>query len=664
MPVDAPLTVTSLDPPISQANVNVDPITIEPEDRVRIPTSGDIASVAGALADTVLTNGTRLINSIRDSVVEIRSDRYAGIFGNTPSHSDLISIDAPQSELSFTPINAVAMSDVNVPDYLSYSPLEFVPPDNNISSTADEISAPNLSGYGFPSDAPSDPGIVVDVAIPPAPTVLLPDVPSLASVSIPDVPVLDIPTFTAQLADSPNSPDPAFSFTEEAYTSSLLSGYRNLVESWVEGTATGVSPEVETAIWNRGRDREAATYGAAMNQVARDFAGRGFPVPPGAAATLAFQALQKAREASTTISRDVMIKQAELEQQNRQFAMQEARQIEVAMMADAMQRAQRQFEVAKYVVEAAVAIYNAQVLKYNADVQAFTARATVYRERIQGELAKLEVYKSQIEGQKLISSLNQQAIEIYAARLEAAKTMIAVYEGQLSGARTTAEVQRIKIDAYKASVEAYGERVRARAGEFQAYASVVEAEVRRQELRRIAIEQYKVQADAANGAASARADMRRADAASRANDVELAKANIEAQWRQAQMQIESQRVAVEQEANQVRLRIGDLELQGKGVQSEAEIRKAEIMAAAEETRIQSTLVIAEMQQQIDASRIESAYQIAVGQINAQIQAASMAMYNISTSESRSQSSSTSLSNAHSTGIHVNTSQSWNHNYSH
>lgn len=130
------------------------------------------------------------------------------------------------------------------------------------------------------------------------------------------------------------------------------------------------------------------------------------------------------------------------------------------------------------------------------------------------------------------------------------------------------------------------------------------------------------------------------------------------------MQIESQRVAVEQEANQVRLRIGDLELQGKGVQSEAEIRKAEIMAAAEETRIQSTLVIAEMQQQIDASRIESAYQIAVGQINAQIQAASMAMYNISTSESRSQSSSTSLSNAHSTGIHVNTSQSWNHNYSH
>lgn len=342
---------------------------------------------------------------------------------------------------------------------------------------------------------PPEPAIDV-VSVPDAPSLALPAIPSLASITIPDIPTIDIPTFSETLGDAPIAPDTSFSFTEAQYTSDLLDSYMGLLATWVQGTSTGIHPDVELAIWNRGRDRESALYGSALTQIAKDFAARGFPIPPGAATALAHQAIQKAREGSSTIGRDIAIKQAELEQQNRQFALSETRQIELGMMNYASQIAQRSFEAAKYIIEAAVAVYGARVQQYNADVEAFKARAQVYRERIQGELAKLEVFKGEIEGQRLIASLNEQSVEVYKAQLQGVTALIGVYEAEVRAASVRADIAKNAIEVFKAQVGAYGEQVRAKASEYDAYATRIRAEVSKYELPKVQADVFRALTDA------------------------------------------------------------------------------------------------------------------------------------------------------------------------
>ena len=85
-------------------------------------------------------------------------------------------------------------------------------------------------------------------------------------------------------------------------------------------TGTGLPPAIEAAIWERDVDRLCEEAVKSEDEAANTWAMRGFQLPPGAliAATLGVQ-----RETADKIagqSRDVAIKQADLVQKNRQFA--------------------------------------------------------------------------------------------------------------------------------------------------------------------------------------------------------------------------------------------------------------------------------------------------------------------------------------------------------
>lgn len=438
----------------------------------------DANNAAGAL----VSNITSTINSL--SIPTITPPNIA--VGSVPDPEFPITPERPTIPIfpdapSFGGVNAVTL-----PTFGDAPTADINYPDVNLS-----IQPPAALSATVPP-APA----IETVAVPDAPSLDFPAIPSLASIVVPDIPTIDIPVFDETLGDAPLAPDTSFSFTEATYTSDLLDAYRGLLTSWIEGTATGIPEDVELAIWNRARDREAALYGSALTNIAKDFAARGFPIPPGAAAALAHQAIQKAREAGSTVSRDIAIKQAELEQANRHFALSEARQIEMGLMAYASQIAQRSFDAAKYVVEAAVAVYGARVQQYNADVQAFVARAGVYRERIQGELAKLEVYKGQIEGQRLVASLNAQTVEVYRAQLQGVTALVQVYEAEVRAASVRAEIARNGIEIFKSQVQAYAEQVRAKASEYDAYATRVRAEVSKYELPRVQADVFRALTDA------------------------------------------------------------------------------------------------------------------------------------------------------------------------
>jgi len=185
---------------------------------------------------------------------------------------------------------------------------------------------------------------------------------------------LDIARFDALLGTIPVNPNHTFAFTEIPYSSNLLTDLRARLLEWVDGKSTGLLPSVEQAIWDRGRAREVVSSNRKAQEAVRQFAMRGFSKPPGALSLEIMDATQESQNASLTLSREVMIKQAELEQSNRRFSFEQAEKMEEALIAYTSQQAARALEAAKALQTFLIDIYGHEVQAYGVETQAYAAR--------------------------------------------------------------------------------------------------------------------------------------------------------------------------------------------------------------------------------------------------------------------------------------------------
>ena len=148
-----------------------------------------------------------------------------------------------------------------------------------------------------------------------------------------------------------------------------------LVNSITVG-GTGIRPAIEAQIWQRDRDRVTAEGQRAEAQTLRDFADRGFSLPPGAAAA----GLRAIREQQMTTlqgqSRDAAIKTMDVEVENVRFAVEQA----VSARMQALGAAADYIRALMSAPDAA-----ARVASINSDAKArmLGATADLYRARLQ-----------------------------------------------------------------------------------------------------------------------------------------------------------------------------------------------------------------------------------------------------------------------------------------
>lgn len=511
-------------------------------------------------------------------------------------------------------------------------------PDDQIATIVPNL---NIAAPTPFTDSPPSAEALDPVPIPDAPSLVLPSPPSLQSVTIPDIPTINLPQFVAQLGDAPIAPDVSFSWTEDIYSSPLLDAvvakYLNEINN---GISTGLDPAVENALWARARDRAAETYLDAGEQVLREQAARGFPLPPGAANVALERIGEAARREVANTNREIAIEQARLEQSNRQFVLAQSYQIEATMVGYASQRAQRAFDAARYVVEAAVAVYGAKVQQYNADVTAFQARATVYGEQIRGEIARIEVYKAQIEGQKLITDLNDSTVRTYVAQLDAVTKQVEIYEAEVNAARLISETNRTKIEAFRAYVEAYGERVRAKTAEYQGYQTQIQAEVAKLEVPRVQAETFKARIDAYTARVTAETQRKQLEVDIKQRvPVEIYKTQIDAFA--AETGAIAERVKALADLFKVDADIYDAQVRGEAarvgaladvIRANAGIAEAQANVAVETLRTNAASLIETARLKIEGVRAQAAAM-------SQLAASAMNAVNFSVSASESQSTS-------------------------
>ena len=348
--------------------------------------------------------------------------------------------------------------------------------------------APTLS-YGAVPAVPD----IADVAVPGAPTIEDVPLPTLLAVNaVPFAGVNLREDWLQRLENLPEleivAPTPFEYAPGPQYASQLLDSLKAVLRQRIAG-GTGLPPEIEQAIWDRARSRETHISLGNQAQVLRTGEALGFPLPPGVLAEQLRNAQREHTDKLSELSRDIAIKQADLEQANLRDTIAAGMQLEGQLIQYSLDLEKLTFESARVAAENAVQVFNGRVAQFQALMQAFQTYAAVYKTIIDGELSKVEVYKAQLQGEQAKADINRALVDQYKAQVEASMSRVEIFRAQVGAAQTLVELERAKIGAAGEQIRGFVAQVNAETAKVEAYKASVEAEAKK-------IDIYKVKADA------------------------------------------------------------------------------------------------------------------------------------------------------------------------
>ena len=298
-----------------------------------------------------------------------------------------------------------------------------------------------------------------------------------------------------------------FSYTAPArYNSDLLSAVTTAIRSRLAG-GTGLDPDVEQAIWDRARSREAQLAENNIDEVVRNHSARGFSLPSGALAAQIRDAQRAALAKASEVSRDIAIKQADLEQTNVQKAIDQGIALEGQLISYASQIEQRAFDAARFLAENAVQVYNAQVEGFRVLLQKYSTYADIYRTLIQSESAKVEAYKAQVDAERAKAEVNKALIDQVRAKIEVRQAQIELYKNQILAAQALIEAEKVRVEIFGEQVRAYTAEVNAETAKVEAFKAKVDSNRALVDIYGVDVQAYSAYTNALGQAARARADV-------------------------------------------------------------------------------------------------------------------------------------------------------------
>lgn len=521
---------------------------------------------------------------------------------------------------------------------------------------------PPVLAFGAPPPAfseasPDAPGINL-VFEDPTLTVTLPAPPDLLAISVTPFSGLNLPTFTE---DAPVleivEPTIREYIPGAEYTSSLLTALKASLEQRISGGGTGLGLEAETALWERGREREARSAQDAIDKL-DEMEALGYAAPPGVYVDARLKIITETDYAERGHSREVMIESARLELDNVKHALTTATQLEGSLIEANNAVEQRMFEASRYATEAGVAIYNAKVQVYAQLVEVYKAKIGAYEAQIRAETARVDAYRAEIAAEEAKAQVNTALVAQYKVQVDAALSNIEIYKAQLSGIQTKAEIEKAKVEVFGEQVRAYAARVNAYTAQVEGFRATVQAEGAKQDAFKSQVDAFAAQVNASAAQVQARVD--------------AYKGRIEANralWDgyKAQVEGESARVRGITDMNNARAETYKAEVSGTSAFNDVLTKQWQATLdqnqRVSEIAINTAKANAELYVTTRSLVLEGAKVSA--QVAAQLGAAALNTVNFSTSNSyaASESAGFSQSTSQSASISQSTSSNTNYNYS-
>ena len=407
--------------------------------------------------------------------------------------------DTPvQPQFPTAPVQpALSLNLPNFPPDINFNQIPQV--DFGVVPTFDE-EAPNLLFPATPSPStavvPDSPDIDTDQVYPDAPVQVLPTVPTLEDLQIPDVPIINLPVFDEQVpTQSIVIPSSTFTWSEDPYSDAMLTAVTSALLERIQG-GTGLEVSIENQIWDRSRQREDITSTQAKQDLLNKEAQTGFSRPTGSTQAALDSLIQNNQNQANTLSRDIAIKQAELEQSNMQQTITSIISLEQILIGHYDKVQDRALEAEKFSQQIFFDIYNAELAKYNAELDTYRAFVLAFETQLKAELTKLEVYKGELEGQRLVGELNQQLLQIYTAELQGLQTEVDLYKSQLEAVNTRLSAENLKISVFKSEVDAFNAQIQAKNSEYQGYSTAVGAEATKMDAYTSEVRAFAARVDA------------------------------------------------------------------------------------------------------------------------------------------------------------------------
>lgn len=518
-----------------------------------------------------------------------------------------------------------------------------------------DVDAPTIV-YGdapaaFDEDLPEAPTINLTFDDPTL-SVSLPAAPDLLSLSITPFDGLNMPTFSAT--------EPTLTIVEPtireytpgaAYTSALLTALSTSLEERITDGGTGLNADVEEAIWNRGREREAKAFNDQLRELER-MERLGLPMPPGTYLRARTDLMVERAAAERGHTREVMIKSAELELDNVKHALTTATQLEGYLINYSNSVEQRLFESTRYATEAGIAIYNAKVEQYKSLVQVYQVKVNIYEAQVRAEIARVDAYRAQIEAERAKADVNVALVRQYEVQVNAALSNIEIYKAEIAGIQAKADIERTK-------VMVFGEQIRGYTAQVNAFTAGIEGYRARLEGERTKAQVYTAQVDAFSSRVNAAARQVEARVAAYRGQIEAK--TVEWEGYKAQTQGEASRVqSIASITNSVadiyRSRITGLSAYNETLTKQWQAtldqnqRVSEIAVSAAKANAEMYMTTRSLA--IDAAKVGAT-------VSSQLGAAALNAINWSSSISTSNSGSVSVSYSQSESDSTNT----NYNYS-
>jgi hypothetical protein len=458
-------------------------------------------SNTGALTNSLLNNASgltayaqgrvtvvdRFIDSLTNAVLTLSPPPITPIF---PDGASAPAVDIPTPPEFSTPVWTAPGFPKELAAILDVSDLEIGTFDDN-PPVINYGTAPTAN-FGEMPDAPT---VNLDYKDPEL-SITLPQRPNLLSLDVRKFSGLNLPTFDAA--------DPVLTAIEPSvvpyqpgaqYTSALLTGLKRTLEDRITTGGTGLTQEVENAIWDRGREREARSYADSVAQL-DEMEGLGYSFPPGAFLAARAKIITEMDYVNRGHSREVMIKSAELMLDNVKHALTTSVQLEGQLIDYNNAVEQRLFESARYATEAGVSIYNAKVQAYGAMVDAYRAKVGVYEARIRAEVSRVDAYRAEIAAEEAKASINRALVDQYKAEIEAALSGIEIYKAEIAGIQAKAEIERTKVMIFGEQVRGYTAQINAYTAGVEGFRATVQAEQTKQQVYQSQIEAFTARVNA------------------------------------------------------------------------------------------------------------------------------------------------------------------------
>ena len=433
-------------------------------------------------------------------------------------HLPLVNIEPPHVE---DPGTVPAYSGVRYTFDKFTTPAPTLPPVGDLALPPDPGVVPDVEVFSPPGKptGSADDGLLRGVpniddmpTVPPAPDLLgeirgIP-VPALVDVVIPPIPAYRAPEFTGSHpvfdAEMPTDLDATMRAQYETISPVMRDAVTSQIDVFIDrqfpnyraGLAkiedrlntylaggSALSSEIENAIYARTLDKTNAEARRGSDKAWTEAAKAGYTMPTAYLLAKKQDIDQMRRDNNARAAIDIAIKQAELEQQNLQFAVTQSTTLRKMAIDSALgyysgliQINGQALDYARSVVDAIVKSFDIAARYAEVQVRIYEADGRIYEAKLRGAMAEIEAYTAHIRGLEAQVNVNVAQVNAYKARVDVVQAEANVYVATISAVRAQVDIEKAKVDVYGARVQAYVAQVNGYTAQWQGYAAAVHGE--------------------------------------------------------------------------------------------------------------------------------------------------------------------------------------------